>query len=311
MSNSEPFSWKAAAIPYVATTVGSLLSAISINAFFLPHHLLSSGISGVAIMLYYALGFPIGISNLLINVPIMIGCYKYMGRSYTLLSMIGTFFYSAMIDAMSFTSQTQLIQEPIIAAIAGGILNGIAMGIIYKYNGNTGGLDVLGAIIKKFYSLEMGNAVMALNTVILLFAAYMFSLELAVLTFSATFISTYITNKVVVGLQQRKSVLIISNQSETIAKILMRYIGHGATYLAGKGAYTMQEKEIIYAVIKLTEVSKVKELVNKIDPQAFIIISDASEVVGKGFTAPPVKYHESPGESLSLPRTKKSMPPEY
>jgi uncharacterized membrane-anchored protein YitT (DUF2179 family) len=157
----------------------------------------------------------------------------------------------------------------------------------------------------------MGTVVMALNTIILIAAAYMFSLELAIMTFVGIYICAFITNKVVIGLKQRKSIMIISTHADLIAHVLMRYVGHGATYLNGQGAYTMQDKRIIYAVIKLTEVAKVKELVNKLDPQAFMIISDASEVVGRGFTAPPVKYHQYPGDSMSMPHTKKNMPPEY
>ena len=152
---------------------------------------------------------------------------------------------------------------------------------------------------------------MILNLVILLAAAWLFSLERAVLTFVAIYIAAFITNKVVIGLKQRKSVIIISNRATPIAQVLMRYVGHGATYLHGQGAYTMQDKRVIYAVIKLTEVAKVKEIVNKLDPQAFMIISDASEVVGRGFTTSPVKYHQYPGDALSMPHTKKNMPPEY
>lgn len=245
-------------------------------------------------MIYFATGLPVGTGIFILNIPIMIACYKFMGRRYTLLSIVGTIMLSVLADATSFLSTWQIMDDPMLSSITGGILSGIGFGIIYKYNGNSGGLDVIGAIVKKYYSLEMGTVTMILNLVILSAAAYMFSLERAVLTFVAIYIAAFITNKVVLGLKQRKSVLIISNRSTPIAQVLMRYIGHGATYIHGQGAYTMQDKRVIYAVIKLTEVAKVKEIVNKLDPQAFMIISDASEVVGRGFTSSPVKFHQYP-----------------
>lgn len=304
-------SWKAEAIPHLALIIGNLIVAIGINAFFIPQQLLSSGISGVAIIAYFLSGIPVGVTNFVLNIPILIACYRLMGRRYTIVSVLGTVWLSAFMAVTSFMADWHIIEDPMLSCIAGGLITGVGFGLLYRANVNSGGLDVVGAIMKKFYSLDIANVVMALNTLILVAAAFMFSLQLAVLTFVGIYIGTFITNKVVIGLKQRKSVIIISNRSDIIASLLMRYVGHGATFLHGQGAYTMQDKRVIYAVIKLTEVSKVKELVNKIDPKAFMIISDASEVIGSGFTTPPVKFHESPGEALSIPRIKKNMPAEF
>lgn len=311
MKAQEEFNLKEFLIPYVATLIGSIIAAIGVTAFFVPHHLLSGGISGISILVYYLTGLPIGLGMFILNIPIMIACYKFMGRQYTILSIVGTIIMSISFDATAFLSDMTIIKDPMISSITGGAVNGLGMGIIYKHNGNSGGLDVVGAIVKKFYSMEMGNVVMVLNMVILIFAAYLFSLELAVLTFVGVYISAFVTNKVVVGLKQRKTVIIISNRADVIAPVLMRYIGHGATYLHGQGAYTMQDKQIIYAIIKLTEVARVKQLVNKLDPLAFMTFSDASEVVGQGFTRPAAKQGLPPNSSMSMPHTKNTLPPEY
>lgn len=307
MNQTQKNSLKKLLIPYLSSLIGGLIVAIGMNAFFVPHHLLSSGLSGIAIMTYFAMGLPIGVGIFILNIPIMIACYKYMGREYTVLSIISTVLFSALVDTTAFLSDWSIIKDPMISCITGGLVSGLGFGILYKYNGNSGGLDVVGAIVKKYYSLEMGNVVMAINSLILIAAAYMFSLEMAVLTFVGAYITAFITNKVVIGLKQRKSVFIISNRAEEIAQLIMRYVGHGATYFHGQGAYTMQDKRIIYAVIKLTEITKVKEIVDKIDPSAFMIISDASEVVGKGFSAPSVQFHTYPGDSLAMPHTKRNI----
>lgn len=296
------------AIAYVATFVGAVVSSIGINTFFIPHHLLSSGITGIAIMIHYATGFPIGTGLFVMNLPIMWFCNKFMGRQYTILSIIGTIIFAVLVDATSFMSDWNVIKDPIISTITGGIMTGIGMGIIYRYNGNSGGLDVVAAIIKKFYALEMGNVVMGINAIIIVGAAYMYGLELAVLTFVGTYIAAHVTNKVVMGLSQRKTAIIISAHADEIANVIMRYIGRGATIMYGQGAYTHQEKRIIYVVIKMTEIAKVKDMINKVDPKAFMIISEASEVMGKGFTRPSNAFYQLHDDSLARPQTKKQAP---
>lgn len=156
------------AVPYLASFVGSLVVAIGMNAFFIPFHLLSSGLSGVAIMIYFLTGLPVGIGIFILNIPIMIACYKFMGRRYTVLSIVGTIMLSVLVDATAFLSTWNIMHDAMLSSITGGILAGIGFGIIYKYNGNSGGLDVIGAIVKKYYSLEMGTVTMILNLVILL-----------------------------------------------------------------------------------------------------------------------------------------------
>ena len=309
MRQQEKLTTRQLLIPYIANFIGSVIAAIGINGFFIPQHLLSSGIGGVAIMVYYATGLPVGTGNFIMNIPVLIACYRFMGRRYTILAIIGTIMYSALIDATSFFADFNLIHDPMTAAIMGGILNGIGMGIIYRYNGNTGGLDVIGAIAKKFYNLEMGNVVMGLNTFVLMGAAYMFNLELAVLTFISSYVSAFVTNKVVVGLNQRKAITIVTVRPEQMAGVIMRYIGHGVTFLNGKGAY--QDKQIIYTVIKLTEVSKIKEIVNKVDPYAFMTINDVSDVLGSGFSKPSPKLYVPPGGAPNMPRTQRTIPPDY
>ena len=238
MKVKEDFNLKEFLIPYIATTIGSFIAAAGVTAFFIPHHLLSGGISGISILIYYLTGLPIGIGMFILNIPIMVACYKFMGRQYTILSIVGTIVISIAFDATAFLTDLNLIKDPIISSITGGAVNGLGMGIIYKYNGNSGGLDVVGAIVKKYYSLEMGNVVMILNGFILIFAAYLFTLELAVLTFVGVYISAFVTNKVVVGLKQRKSVVIISSHDCPGPDALYRPRSHlssrsGSLYDAG------------------------------------------------------------------------------
>lgn len=209
-----------------------------------------------------------------------------MGRQYTILSIFGTVAISLIFDIFDFLSDKVWISDPIISTILGSMLCGIAAGVTYRYNGNTGGLDVLAAIAKKLYAIEMGNAVLVLNSMILLVAALIFKLELAVLTFVGFYITAMVTNKVVIGLDQRKIAFIVSYHYEEICEAIIKHIGRGATILYGQGAYTGQEKKVVFVAVNLTQVGKLKELVSTVDPMAFMFINNASEVTGKGFTMP-------------------------
>lgn len=135
--------------PYLAAVIGNIICGLGINAFFIPHHLLSSGLSGIAIIIYYAVGFPVGTVVFILNIPIMLACYKYMGRKYTLISLIGTVLFSASIDLTAYTSQWVIIKDPILSGVAGGLMTGLGFGILYKYDVNSGGMDVVAAIVKK------------------------------------------------------------------------------------------------------------------------------------------------------------------
>lgn len=273
-------------IPYIASFFGCLLVAVAINAFYVPVQLLSSGVGGMAMIIHFLTGLPLGVLLFLMNVPILIACYLLMGRAYTAVSIAGTIMVSVMVDMTTFLIPMAPIKDPLMASVTGGLLSGIGFGILYKYDGNSGGLDVVGAIIKKFYSFEMGTAVMVINTLIVLMATILFSLQEAMLTFISIYITGVVTNKVVLGTKQRKAVVIISDKAENITDELLHHVGRGVTFLHGEGAYTRTEKQIIYTIIKLTEVPKVKNVVSRIDPQAFMTIMDASEVFGRGFSLP-------------------------
>lgn len=286
-------------LTYIMTFMGCLITTAGINAFFIPHHLLSIGMSGIAIMVYYLAGMPIGITLFIMNIPILIVCYKFMGRSYTFISIYGTMLFSFFADMTAPLTTYGMVQDPLLSTIAGGISTGIGMGMMYRYNGNSGGTDVIAAIIQKFYSMEMGSATMGMNAVIVACAAYIFNLQLAILTLVGVYISGIVTNKVVIGLNLRKTVVIMSENPDEIAESIIRQVGRGVTLLYGQGGYTNEERTVVYTAIKLTEVSRVKEIVRNIDPKAFMIISSASNIFGQGFTMPLNKPYVSKEAALS------------
>lgn len=269
---------------YAQIFIGCLVSGIAMNIFLIPSQLLSGGISGIAIILYYLFGLPIGVQLIIYNLPVVYLSYKVFGKLYAVDTIIGMTLFSFCIDATSFLGAYTVIDNRMLGSIFGGVLSGIGFGIIFRADSNTGGLDVIGAVIKKFYSFDVGTAVFALNLVVVLIGIFIFDMNTGLYTLICMYVSAEITNKVVAGFNRKKSIMIISPNAEQIAPLIMQYLHRGVTFFHGEGAFTRQEKNIMFVVVRLTQVGKIKSIVHSLDPAAFMIISDASEVAGRGFT---------------------------
>ena len=271
---------------YSLILIGCLISSASINLFLVPHQLLSGGVSGIAIIFYYLFVLPIGVQMLVMNIPLLIAAYKTLGKIYAVDVVIGTVLFSICIDAMRFLSSYNVVDDPMLAAIYGGVFNGIGYGIIFRANGSSGGLDIVAAIVKKYYSLNMGSVIFAFNCLIMALAAMLFGVKLAMFTLISLYVSSTLTDKVAAGFNNKKTVIIISNQAGSIADGIISEIGRGVTFLKGEGAFTRERKDIIFVVASLTQFGKIKLIANAIDPMAFMIVQDANEVMGRGFTLP-------------------------
>ena len=271
---------------YSLILIGCLISSASINLFLVPHQLLSGGVSGIAIIFYYLFVLPIGVQMLVMNIPLLIAAYKTLGKIYAVDVVIGTVLFSICIDAMRFLSSYNIVDDPMLAAIYGGVFNGIGYGLIFRANGSSGGLDIVAAIVKKYYSLNMGTVIFAFNCLIMALAAILFGVKLAMFTLISLYVSSSLTDKVAAGFNNKKTVIIISNQAGSIADGIISEIGRGVTFLKGEGAFTRERKDIIFVVASLTQFGKIKLIANAIDPMAFMIVQDANEVMGRGFTLP-------------------------
>jgi len=153
-------------------------------------------------------------------------------------------------------------------------------------NGNSGGLDIVAAIAKKYYSLNMGGVIFAFNCVIMVIAAMLFGIKLAMFTLISMFVSSLVTDKVVAGFNNKKTIILVSDKTVDIADEIIKEVGRGVTFLKGEGAFTHQEKKVIFVVVNLTQIAKIKIIANIIDPTAFMIVLSANEVMGRGFTLP-------------------------
>lgn len=271
---------------YLSVGIGCLLSAIAINSFLVPHHLLSGGVSGIAIILYYLSGWPIGLQMLAMNIPLFYAAYRLIGKEYLFKTIYGAVLLSLFIDLTGYLSNFMILDDPILSAITGGVVTGIGSGLIFRANGSGGGLDVVCSILKKYYSINVGIASFSLNCMIMVVAALLFGIKLAILTLISMFIAANITDNVVEGFNRKKTLHIVSYKTEEIINVILKEVGRGATILTGQGAFTRQEKQVIFVVVSLTQIGQIKLLIQDVDPHAFMIVQDAVEVLGRGFTLP-------------------------
>ncbi len=273
-------------VQYVGVSIGCMIASCSINLFLVPSHLLTGGATGIAIIFYYLAQLPIGLQTFLYNIPLLIAAWKLMGREYTIDVIVGTTIFSMCLDATRFLNAYAPVQDAMLAAIFGGVFNGIGYGIVFRMDGSTGGFDIIGAIVKKYYSLHMGGVIFGFNCTIMVAAGFLFGAAPAMLTVVMMYINATVTDKVIAGFNKRKAVLIVSERAEEIAEEIILELGRGVTFLHGQGAFTHKERDVVFVAVTLTQIAKVKFLVGEVDPNAFMIIMSASEVMGKGFSRP-------------------------
>jgi uncharacterized membrane-anchored protein YitT (DUF2179 family) len=275
-----PDKWKRLLFNLFLLTAGACIFAAGLNGVIIPKRLLSGGVIGVALIIHYLLPqFNIGFIYFCLNIPlILIGwfCVSRKFIYYTIYGMIAQSLAAAFI-----VPHLPPIENPLLAAVFGGIICGVGGGITLRSQGSGGGLDILAVYLHKKLQLKMGWTSSLANTFILAVGAYFFGLEPVLYSFVYVYTSGRVMDSVITGFNQRKSIMIISNSADLIAEHILTELGRGVTFLKGTGAYTGELKEVIFSIITLTELAKMKELVFDIDPDAFMVVNDTLEVLGK------------------------------
>ncbi|MCS7202511.1 MAG: YitT family protein [Dictyoglomus sp.] len=270
------------AIDYLGIFVGVLLVAISIVVFLAPNKLVGGGVSGIAIILFHTLKFPIGVVMIILNIPIFISGVKILGLHFGIKTFIGTLLLSILIDIFQFFPLPSITNN-FLATVYGGLIGGFGLGIVFKYGGSTGGTDILAQILSHYSGLNLGQALLLIDGIIVLIAGFIFNFELALYALLVILIQGYAIDLVQQGLSYTKAALVFSDKPRELGEKILYDLGRGVTILYGMGLYTGQEKEILYCVVSQSEVGKLKEIIHKNDPKAFVVISPAHEVLGEGF----------------------------
>lgn len=272
--------------------VGSFFAAVGINMFILPNHLLTGGVSGISIIIHYIFGCSIPILMILINIPIFIAGFYKLHYGYVMRSLLGlgslTLFISITKPYLPLIPADDLL----IAALFGGLLQGLGFGLIFKSRGSAGGTDIISLILRRKYSFNVGSCNFLMNAIIMAVSLGFFDIKHVGYTLVSMCISGYVIDKIQLGFDRANNVFIISDRSDEVTEAIMGQIGRGVTFLKGRGAYSQTDKEVILTSISMTQLAKLKDVVYFTDPGAFMMVGEASEVLGKGFKPSPLKENE-------------------
>lgn len=263
--------------------LGSAISSVAFNLFIMPNKLLSGGVSGISLILNYLFNTNTGLMFFVFNIPIFILGYRYVDREFIVLSLVGTVSFAVGIEVFAFLRGSVVVEDVLLACIYAGVLNGIGLGIVLKNRASQGGIDIIGVILKKYLSVNIGTTSMIINTIIVVISSFITSLNLAMYTLISMYVASTVLDKVQQGFDKKKSVMIVTAKEKLVAEQIFKRLDRGVTFLEGEGAYTGDKKKVIYCIVSLNQLAKLKQIVRDLDDKAFITINDAAEVMGHGF----------------------------
>ncbi|MGE4284931.1 MAG: YitT family protein [Clostridia bacterium] len=263
--------------------IGSAMTAIAINMFLSPNRIAPGGVSGIGIIVYYLFHFPVGISMLVMNIPLFIVGIRHMGGIFGIKTLFSTVLLSIIIDSTTFLPV--VTRDPLLASIYGGIIMGAGLGLVFHSGATTGGTDLAAKIVHKFMpSITLGQILLAIDFGVIVFAAIVFKdYELALYAIITLFAASQVIDALLEGVNFAKVVFIVSNKSGCIAERIMKELDRGVTGLDGTGMYTGQDKTVLMCILRRAEIPMLKSIVKEVDNNAFVILSDAREVLGEGF----------------------------
>ncbi len=266
----------------ILIALGCIGASLAINGILVRNSFFDGGVSGISLVIFYLTEWPpLGVIYFCINIPIFLVCWREMSLKFVVISLIGVFFLST---ALYLTRDFHLeIHDKMLAAILAGIMVGGSIGLFVRFGGSTGGLEMVALLIKKKFGIPMGNTFLTVNAIPLIGALVMVDLNTALYTGVYLFVESVALEKVQTGFSQRKTVFIISKSSEEIAQKVMKSLDRGVTFIHASGGWTHKEHEMIYTVINMSELGRLKELIFHVDPDAFIAISNTAEVIGNRF----------------------------
>ena len=271
--------------PLLMITLGSAAYAVGFVWCYVPNGIAFGGITGVAQIINYLIpAFPIGVTVIVLNVPLFILGWKLIGGRLLVSSLYAMFISSVLIDLLTPLREWQPM-EPLLACIFGGLLVGLSLGFIFQQGATTGGTDLMARLLKlKLAWLPMGKLLMGIDLAVIVAVTITFhTLYAALYGLVALYISTIVMDGVLYGLDNAKVAYIISDKNKEIADAIVKGLDRGVTILHGKGAYTGAEKDVLMCAFKQREIASIKAAVKDIDPAAFVIVCNAHEVLGEGF----------------------------
>ena len=266
---------------YLTIFIGALIASVGLEIFLIPNEVIDGGVVGLSIMAQTLSGFSIGIFLILFNLPFLYLGYKQIGQNFAIATLVAILFLSGWSKVME--PIPPLTTDPFLAAIFGGIIDGLGVGLIIRAGGSLDGTEIVAIIMDKKSVFSVGEVVMYINLFILSSAGLLYGWDKAMYSLVAYFVISKMIDVVIKGLDESYAVMIVTNSHADITSALNDRLGRGVTLLHGAGGYTGESKEVLYCVVTRLEVDKLKEIVLEKDENAFVTINAVHDIIGGGF----------------------------
>jgi uncharacterized membrane-anchored protein YitT (DUF2179 family) len=261
--------------------LGSFVTAVGFNAFLNPNDIASGGIAGISVIIKHMLGIQPAITQWALNIPLFFLGLIVLGKLYGLRTVVGSFFLPLFIYLTK--NLVPVTTNPLLASIFGGLVVGIGLGLVFKGNASTGGLSIVASIVNKYTGFSMGKCQMITDAFVVISASLVFTPDKVLYALISIFVTSKAIDLIQLGFTSSKVAFVVSEKSDDISKIILQNLDRGLTKLSGLGGYTDEKRTVLMVVMEQSEITRFKNLVEAIDPTAFIIISNTHEVLGKGF----------------------------
>jgi uncharacterized membrane-anchored protein YitT (DUF2179 family) len=265
----------------IMVALGAFIMALGLELFLVPNNIMDGGIVGVSIITSHLLNLPLGIFIFILNLPFIFLGYKQIGKTFALSTGLGITVLS--LTTLFLHNLKPFTQDTLLATVFGGMILGIGVGIVIRYGGSLDGTEILAILFNRKTPFSVGEIIMFCNLLIFAVAGFVFTWEQAMYSILAYYIAYKMIDIVIQGMEESKSVYIISDEIDEIGQTIMDRLGRGVTFLHGEGAYTGNDKKVIFTVITRLEESKLKTIVSEIDDHAFLAIGNIAEVRGGRF----------------------------
>jgi uncharacterized membrane-anchored protein YitT (DUF2179 family) len=261
--------------------IGCILYSLYLSVIVLPNGLATGGLAGISIGLNSLFGTKIGVTLILMNIPLFIFGFKLIGKSFALKSAIIVFFSSFLVDLTNNFFHFNALDEKLLAAIFAGVVSGVAMSLIFIGGGSTGGMDISGKMIKnKMPTFDLAKILLIQDVIVYMFIATVLGVNAVMYAVIMSFVKTKTIDAIQEGLASSRQCIIISDYPEDIIHQIQIKLGRGVTRLNAEGTYTNKNKNFIYVVIQKNQLSTLKKIVDSIDPKAFVTVTAVSNVLG-------------------------------
>lgn len=261
---------------YVIIFAASIALGWAFNVFLLPHEVLTGGVTGIAMILGLMTPINTGIWIVLLNIPILIVGWMKLGKVFIANSLFSVLVTSI---AMIYIPVQSLTDDALLSSVFGGVISGIAIGLIIRYYGSTGGFDIISLLLTRKRDIPIGGLIFVLNSVVVFLSGFIFSWELAMYTMASIYITGVVIDRIHTK-HMKLSLMVITSREEEIKKELLGRLLRGITVMEGEGAFSKAKRKILFTVITKYELAFVKDIIKKVDPDAFVTVNQTLEIMG-------------------------------